>query len=67
MTGQWFFSGSPVSSTNKTDCHNIAEIFVESDVKHHNLNPKPLPGKRYFLWIYVYKKKKKKKKNKYKK
>ena len=26
-----------VSSTNKTDCHNITEIlFIESGVKHHN-------------------------------
>ena len=28
-TGQWFFSGTPVSSINKTDCHNIAEILLK--------------------------------------
>jgi hypothetical protein len=28
-TGQWFSLGTPVSSTNKTDCHNIAEILLK--------------------------------------
>ena len=32
-----FFPGIPVSSTNKTDCHDI--IVVESGVKHYNPNP----------------------------
>jgi hypothetical protein len=27
--GQWFSLGSPVSSTNKTDCHDIAEILLK--------------------------------------
>ena len=26
VTGQWFSLGPPVSSINKTDCHNKAEI-----------------------------------------
>ena len=34
-TGRWFFPGPPVSSTNKTDRHDIAGNTVESDVKHH--------------------------------
>jgi hypothetical protein len=34
-TGQWF---SPVSSTNKTDRHNITENIVESGIKHHKTN-----------------------------
>jgi len=34
--GQWFFPGTQVSSTNKTDRHDIVEIYVESDIKHHN-------------------------------
>jgi hypothetical protein len=25
--GQWFSPGTPVSFTNKTDCHDIAEIL----------------------------------------
>ena len=28
-TGQWFSPGSPVSSTNKTDRHNITEIVLK--------------------------------------
>jgi hypothetical protein len=27
--GQWFFLGTPVSSTNKTDPHYIAEILLK--------------------------------------
>ena len=34
---QWF---SLVSSTNKSDRHDITEINVESGDKHHNPNPK---------------------------
>ena len=37
--GRWFSPGPPVSSTNKTDRHDIliSELFsVESGVKHHN-------------------------------
>jgi hypothetical protein len=26
--GQWFSLGTPVSSPNKTDCHDITEIFL---------------------------------------
>jgi hypothetical protein len=26
---QWFSQGTPVSSTNKTDRHDIAEIFLK--------------------------------------
>ena len=27
--GQWFSPGTPVSSTNNTDCHDIAEILLK--------------------------------------
>jgi hypothetical protein len=27
--GQWFSPDTPVSSTNKTECHDIAEIFLK--------------------------------------
>ena len=33
------FSGTPVSSTNKTDRHNITDT-VESGIKHNNSDPK---------------------------
>jgi hypothetical protein len=29
MTGWWFSLGTPVSSTNKTDCHNITAILLK--------------------------------------
>ena len=28
-TGPWFFTGTPVSSTNKTDRHDITEILLK--------------------------------------
>jgi hypothetical protein len=28
-TDQWFSPGTPVSSTNRTDCHNITEILLK--------------------------------------
>jgi hypothetical protein len=29
VAGQWFSPGTLVSSTNKTDCHDIAEIMLK--------------------------------------
>jgi hypothetical protein len=29
MAGRWFSPGTPVSSTNKTNCHDIAEILLK--------------------------------------
>ena len=29
MTGRWFSTGNPVSSTNKTDRHDITEILLK--------------------------------------
>jgi hypothetical protein len=29
MAGQWFSPGTPVSSTNKTDCHDITELLLK--------------------------------------
>jgi uncharacterized protein (DUF1499 family) len=28
----WFSPGTPVSSTNKTDCHNITEILLKLEL-----------------------------------
>jgi hypothetical protein len=43
-TGRWFSPGTSVSSTNKTDCHDIAEILlnvalntIKETNKHQNL------------------------------
>jgi hypothetical protein len=32
--GRWFFLGTPVSSTTKTCCHDIAEILLKVALKH---------------------------------
>ena len=37
VTGQWFFPGTPVSSNNKTDSHDIAEILLK--VALNTINP----------------------------
>ena len=46
--GRWFSLGTPVSSTNKTDRHDITEILLKVAFKHHITHslPSPLP-----LWI----------------
>jgi hypothetical protein len=36
-TGRWFSPGTPVSSTNKTDRHDITEILLK--VALNTLNP----------------------------
>jgi hypothetical protein len=36
MTGRWFSPGPPVSSTNKTDRHDITEILLKVALKHHD-------------------------------
>jgi len=35
--GQWFSPGTPVSSTNKTDCHDITEILLKVALNTINL------------------------------
>jgi hypothetical protein len=37
-TGRWFSPGTPVSSTNKTDGHDITEIFLKVVFKHQTSN-----------------------------
>ena len=41
MASQWFSTDTPVSSANKTDCHDITEIVtsVKSGIKHDNPTP----------------------------
>jgi len=34
--GRWFSPGTPASSTTKTGCHDIAEIFLKVAIKHQN-------------------------------
>jgi hypothetical protein len=41
LSGQWFSPGTPVSSTNKTDHHDIAEILLK--VAFNTITIKPTP------------------------
>jgi hypothetical protein len=38
VTGQWFSPGTPVSSTNKTDLHDITEILLKVALNTIDLN-----------------------------
>jgi hypothetical protein len=31
-TGRWFSPGTPISSTNKTNCHDIAEMLLKVEL-----------------------------------
>jgi hypothetical protein len=48
--GQWFSAGTLVSSTNKTDHHNITEILLKSGIKNHK--PKQTNQNGYYLLLY---------------
>ena len=39
-TGRWFSLGPPVSFTNKTDRHDIAEMLLKVALKHHQTSNK---------------------------
>ena len=42
-TGWWFSPGPPVSSTNKTDCHDITEILLKESSNIIKANQPNLP------------------------
>ena len=37
-TGWWFSTGASLSSTNKTDCHDITEILLKVELNNITLN-----------------------------
>jgi hypothetical protein len=45
-TGLWFSPDTPVSSTNKTDCHNINEILLK--VALNTIKPTNQPLRHIF-------------------
>jgi hypothetical protein len=52
VTGQWFSPGTPVSSTNKTDRHDIAEILLKvalSIIKPNQTKKRSLLGHHFVL------------------
>ena len=42
MAGRWFTPGTPVSSINKTDHHDVAEILLKEELNTRTLIPNPL-------------------------
>ena len=51
-TGRWFSPGPPFSSTNKTDCHNITEISLNT-IKQTNVDT-CMFYKYIHIYIHVY-------------
>ena len=45
-TDRWFSPGTPVSSTNKTDRHDIPEILVKVALNAITIIP--------MTWLYIY-------------
>ncbi len=41
-TGRWSSPGTPVSSTNKTDLHDIAQILLKVALNTISLTPTPV-------------------------
>jgi hypothetical protein len=52
LSGQWFSLGTPVSSTNKTDHHDIAELLLE--VAFNTITIKIWIIDLPFIYIYIY-------------
>jgi hypothetical protein len=51
MAVRWFSTGTPVSSTNKTDCYDIAEILLKVALNIINLAQTVLQ-KRYGVMVF---------------
>jgi hypothetical protein len=45
VAGWWFSPGTLVSSINKTDCHDIAEILLKQKVVLNTFKQTPLQDK----------------------
>jgi hypothetical protein len=52
VTGRWFSPGTPVSSTNKTDCHDITEILLEVALNTINLTKYMYIVSEYKIKLY---------------
>ena len=52
-TGLWFSLGSPVSSTNKTDCHDITEILLKVALNTIKPTNQPVPVFWYFWYTFT--------------
>jgi hypothetical protein len=51
VAGRWFSHGTPVSSTNKTDCHDITEILLKVALSAMIIPLSPTEGQCvYFIY-----------------
>ena len=48
--GRWFSPGTPASSTNKTGCHDIAEILLKVALNTKNKNKSLYRGVQSYWW-----------------
>jgi hypothetical protein len=53
LTGQWFSTGTPVSSTNNTDHHVITEILLKVALNTITLTPLKILENSWFFWCEV--------------
>jgi hypothetical protein len=51
VTGRWFSTGTPVSSTNKTDRQDVIEILLKVAFNTINETNRQRKGKWFFLQI----------------
>ena len=50
-TGQRFFPGTPVSPTNKTDCHDITEILLKVALNTINQSGQDFSSLKFVLHV----------------
>jgi len=56
-TGLWFSPGTPVSSTNKTDRHDITEILLKvalNIITPYNIMQLVLQNIMYYKYMYIF-------------
>jgi hypothetical protein len=51
--GRWFSSGTPVSSTTKTGCRDIAEILLKVALSTKNQNQIKIKGTLYNYLLHM--------------
>jgi hypothetical protein len=49
VAGPWFSFGATVSSSIKTDHHNITEILLKVALKHHKPNSQLYHSSHFFI------------------
>jgi hypothetical protein len=50
---QWLATGTPVSSTSKTDCHDTTKMLLKVALNNHNFNPNTKPLNYKLIWFQI--------------